>query len=451
MTTRKGLHALVGCVLAEKYTLERLIEANTYGAVFEGADTSLGGKVAIKILSPLHADDEFSRRLRREAEALSHLHHPNIVGVQDCGQDQGVEFLAMDFVAGRPLWGLMKQGVVPWRRAIAIVRQVAAALAEAHGHGIIHRDLKPGNVMLVDYPGLADHVEVVDFGIAKALDDSDLGPENDVATRQGGLLGTPRYMSPEQCRGVAVDGRSDIYSLGVLLYQMLCGRPPFHADTDVGVIGRHLHSPVPALPVVPGNTDLPDVLAVLVGQMLAKSPDERPQTAEEVAAALDTLLDVPTFNAERGGIGREAALSESGPLDLALDTLRGLTRSKPRPRVLAVAGLAGALCAGLLLVVAGGGDRSPVPANEAHAASEAAPPRPGAPGAPGAPGTGTAVSAEDALEAWRFEEEGETDPRDLPGVEALRGLEPPGDDKRKRKRRKKRKLRSGGLLLDPRL
>jgi len=283
---------LAGRTLGGKYILENLLGAGGYGAVYLGTHATLGGKVAVKVLlSQGGANEEFSQRFRREAATLSRLRNPHIVDVLDFGQDGGVEYVVLEYIGGGSLADVVKEsGPMPWERAVHISRSILLALAAAHEIGVVHRDLKPANVMLEDLPGAKDHVQVLDFGIAKIVDPaSDINKADEKATRVGLALGTPRYMSPEQCKGKPLDGRSDLYSLGILLFEMLTGYRPFDGATPVDILAAHMHDPVPALDRPADGTAFPVGLEALLRRLLAKDREQRPATAEEVVEAIDEM------------------------------------------------------------------------------------------------------------------------------------------------------------------
>lgn len=278
------------------YRVVRLVGRGGMGAVYEAVHENLGKRAAIKVLHAHFAQDPMlAARFNNEARALTTMDHPGIVQVFDYGLVDGTPFIAMEFLNGEPLSRRLKRhhpSPLPLPMALRLCRQMASALASAHGHHVVHRDLKPGNVMIVADPEAAagERVKLFDFGIAKLLtprpstDDLHSG---DYETRTGMLMGTPTYMSPEQCRGdAAVDDRTDVYALGVILYQMLAGRPPFYGGGDGEVIAAHIYAAPPALRS--HDAGIPDEVEGLVYRLLAKQADARPRMAE-VAATLEAL------------------------------------------------------------------------------------------------------------------------------------------------------------------
>jgi serine/threonine-protein kinase len=245
--------------------------------VYLAEDQELGRRVAIKILNGRHAnDDQFIERFRREAKNAAALNHPNIVSIYDRGNAEDTYYIAMEFLDGRTLKELIVgRGSAPINVAIEYARQILSALRFAHRHGIVHRDIKPHNV-LVDGEG---RVKVTDFGIARA--------GTSQMTETGSIVGTAQYLSPEQARGGEVDPRSDLYSLGIVLYELLTGKTPFEGETPVEIAMKHLsNAPKPPSKLRP---DIPPELDMVVLRALAKSPDDRYQSADEMEADLERV------------------------------------------------------------------------------------------------------------------------------------------------------------------
>jgi len=264
-------------LLGGRYRIEAQIGSGGMAQVFRGQDTLLGRAVAIKILAQQFAKDQsFVSRFRREAEAAARLNHPNVVGVFDTGSSDGTHYIVMELVEGRTLSDfLSKGGRLTPDRAGQIAESVCRALAVAHKHGVVHRDIKSGNIMVTR----DGEVKVMDFGIARL----DTGAETIAQT--AAVLGTASYLSPEQARGEKVDARSDIYSLGIVLYEMLTGRVPFTGDSPVAVAYKHVQeAPEPPSML---NSDVTPALDAIVLRCLAKNAENRYQTADDLRADLE--------------------------------------------------------------------------------------------------------------------------------------------------------------------
>ena len=285
----------IGQVVARKYRVEKLLGEGGMGQVYRATQLVLEKPVVLKLLHrTLQKDARTVARFQREAKAASRLNHPNSIDVLDFGQtDDGALFIAMEFVDGRDLHRVLTEDwPLPEPRVIRIVTQVLSALADAHQAGVIHRDLKPENVMVMARRGgESDVVKVLDFGIAKIQDG---GPEEGPSlTRTGFVCGTPEYMSPEQARGAPLDARSDLYSVGVLLYQMVTRQLPFSSDSAMGYATKHLtEDPKPPNTLRPGCCSRE--LEALILWALRKEPADRPQTA---VAFLDSLNLLPAAEA----------------------------------------------------------------------------------------------------------------------------------------------------------
>jgi len=330
--------ALVGRVIGDRYRLIAPIAEGLASSVFKAEHVRIGKALCIKILrGPLARDPELAARFRTEARMVSRLSHPHTIVVFDFGELEGNEgfYLAMEYLHGENLVDVLRrQGRLPEARAAAIGEQLLGALGEAHEAGIVHRDVKPANVMLLQPKNDADFVKLLDFGIAEI---EGQGP--------GGGLGTPTYVSPEQARGAAPDARSDLYSLGVLLYEMVGGRPPFAAPNPMAVLSAHLHEePAPLGSLCP---EVSPAFAAVVHRALAKRPEERFESADAMRAAL-RAAGVRGEPASPDGPGPPAEVT--GELEIArridFPDVAGPSRKGPRRAL-----LPGAIAIGVALAV----------------------------------------------------------------------------------------------------
>jgi serine/threonine-protein kinase len=280
---------LLGTILAGRYRIVELVGAGGMGAVYRAEHVHMRKTVAVKVLhKQMTAFSEVVARFEREAVAGGRIDHPHVVAASDFGKlEDGSFYLVLEFVEGQSLAKLVaKQGALGPLRALRIARQIVEALHAAHGVGIVHRDLKPENVMLVVKDGEPDFVKVLDFGIAKIKVEEAVEQQN--LTQIGTVFGTPEYMSPEQARGELVDARADLYTVGVILYEMLSGVSPFKDEDLVVVLTRHLTADPPPLPA-----DLDPMIVDLVLLLLRKNRDERVQTAQELIERIDVILGAP--------------------------------------------------------------------------------------------------------------------------------------------------------------
>jgi serine/threonine-protein kinase len=321
---------LLGQVLGAKYTVIRLIGEGGMGAVYEG-DQQLGTtkrKVAVKTLHPhLSRDPKIKARFEREVATVAQLEHPNTIQVYDFGSTaEGILYIVMEFLHGKSLADLIEtQGALQPARAQNILEQVCGSLEEAHARGIVHRDLKPDNVVLVERAGKKDFVKVLDFGIAKRAKDED--KEEQKLTQQGMVLGTPPYMSPEQFTGRPIDLRSDIYSLGVMAYEMLSGQLPFKADTAWEWATQHMTQPPIPIESLAEGARATEAMRGALRRALAKSPDERFQGVSEFIQAFSGSA-TGVFHAETGDLGAGLARQKT-ELGSPVDTGTGLGPSSP--------------------------------------------------------------------------------------------------------------------------
>ena len=281
---------LMGKVVARKFKIEKLLGVGGMGKVYKACQLSLDKTVVVKVLHDQFRDDpQLVQRFQREAKAASRLNHPNSIQILDFGQDEsGVVFMAMEFLHGQDLFSLLKkEGPLPGQRLARIMIQAASALAEAHAQKVVHRDLKPENIMIEDRRGQRDFVKVLDFGIAKLQDP---GEGQKALTQAGMVCGTPEYMSPEQARGLNIDSRSDIYSLGIVMYQLTVGELPFVSDTPIGIVTKHiLEAPVPPRQRAP-QLNISEELERIILQAMEKEPEKRFATVSDLAEALEQLV-----------------------------------------------------------------------------------------------------------------------------------------------------------------
>ncbi|MFJ4036882.1 Stk1 family PASTA domain-containing Ser/Thr kinase [Microbacterium sp. NPDC090007] len=326
-------------VLSGRYRVDDLIGRGGMASVYRGYDETLGRTVAIKILkSDLAGDAAFRTRFRLEAQAASRMAHPTIVRVFDAGEDaetgrdgvqRPVPYIVMELVHGRLLKDVIAEGPVPTDDALRYTDGILEALEYSHRAGVVHRDIKPGNVMITD----SGRVKVMDFGIARAVSDS-----SSTVAETTAIVGTAAYFSPEQAKGETVDARADLYSTGVVLYELLTGRPPFRGDTPVAVAYQH----VSEAPVPPSEIDekIPRALDAIVLRALAKDPFQRPQDAASFRESLDETIDgkAPTkrqmsalSNELYGPNPRQAAETARSLRQLSTDTT--MRRTQPGPPV----------------------------------------------------------------------------------------------------------------------
>lgn len=313
---------LVGHTLDDKYRLEERLGIGGMGTVYRARHLLIDRPVAVKVLNPRFVEDEAARtRFRREAKACGRLQHVNAVTVTDFGQSQdGYVYLVMELLEGRTLRDVLaKEAPLDPARSVALMLQISAAVAAAHEAGIIHRDLKPANIFIVQRAEVPAVVKVLDFGIAKLAADSLDEDEPKTLTQVGAMIGTPRYMSPEQCNGAELTPAADVYSLGVILYEMLTGTVPFSGSTPLAIAMKHTgeipRSPREFVPAIPPPLEQ-DVL-----HTLEKRPQDRPGNAAEFRAELLSTAD---------RLGLEHAAVASGP---NIEALRSVGTESPSGRL----------------------------------------------------------------------------------------------------------------------
>nr|HNH84941.1 protein kinase [Acidobacteriota bacterium] len=287
--------ALPGTVLDEKYRLEEKIGEGGFGVVFRGTHLSLGRAIAVKVFKPRPGNDNADavERFKREGISVSRLTHPNVINVLDSGiSTQGIAYMVMELLSGKSLEADLKtRTVTTLRHCLEVIIPVCHALAEAHRLGIIHRDIKPDNIFLNQTPE-GEVIKVVDFGIAKMVGDE--GDENyRKLTMTNSLIGTPVYMSPERVAAKPYDGRSDVYSVGIVLFELLTGRPPFERDLSglVGLMLAHMNDAPPSICSL--NPQIPPIIETIVLKTLEKNPDDRPTAKELAQLLIQALKGIP--------------------------------------------------------------------------------------------------------------------------------------------------------------
>jgi len=292
-----GHDPLLGTTLAGRFTILSRIGSGSMGSVYRARQAAVGRDVALKIVRRDRAyDSETKTRFEREARAVSLLKSPHTVTAFDFGEaEDGSWFLALEMLEGETLGErLRREKRLHWADALRFACDALRSLAEAHAQGIVHRDLKPDNLFLArvhDPGGDREICKILDFGIAKWVRDED-APVDQLETLAGTVFGTPRYMSPEQAQGAPLDARSDLYSLGVLLFQMLAGRAPFVDDDAVVVMAKHIKNAPPELEEAAPGVEIPIAVEAVVRRALEKLPENRPSTAEQMLIELEHALAV---------------------------------------------------------------------------------------------------------------------------------------------------------------
>lgn len=316
--------ALIGRVINDRFRVDSVIARGGMGKVYKAEQVPLGRKIALKILDPKYTGDEdpeFHTRFFLEASTAAKLNHPNTVTVFDYGRtEDDVFFIAMELVEGKTLAKVIRESTaVPIGRALNIAMQICRSLREAHGIGVVHRDLKPANVLITRHADEEDFVKVLDFGLVKNVAGADDG-----LTQAGMFMGSPKYMSPEQISGGDLDGRTDVYSLGVMLYQMVTGRVPFDRPNQVQTLMAHVRDPIPPMNE-DGGPAIPPVLEHLVHKCLAKKKEDRFESMNHLLNALKEVASGEGMSVQHSGsMNLTGEFSVSG-----LRTAQNLTPSGP--------------------------------------------------------------------------------------------------------------------------
>ena len=325
MATVPPTDPYIGMTIDGRYRIDRVLGRGGMGTVYAARLVALDKLVALKLLRPVQDDGQAVGRFEREARAASRLGNPHIVDIFDFGRAQnGLSYLAMELLDGEDLGNLLaRERRVPLERALRIVLQCCTALGAAHAAGIVHRDLKPENVFLVTRGDEREFVKVVDFGLAKISETEQDGAPGRKLTRTGMIFGTPQYMSPEQGMGRPTDHRSDVYALGLILYELLTGKVPFDGETFMSVIQQHLSDPPPALRVTEPSVEVPPSVEAVIYRCLDKRAGSRPQSMGELAEELVSALRGAGQDAMAARLARYVVTIEAPVAAMAL------TKRKP--------------------------------------------------------------------------------------------------------------------------
>jgi serine/threonine protein kinase len=318
---QSGPDPLLGRAINDRFKVTALIARGGMGKVYKAEQAPLGRVCAIKVLNPNYSGDhdpEFHKRFFLEASISSKLTHPNTVTIFDYGRtDDNIYYMAMEFLEGRTLHrGLREEGPFVEERATHIARQICRSLREAHSLGVIHRDLKPANVYLIEHGDEKDFVKVLDFGLVKNIDDT----KGEDLTQTGLFMGSPKYMAPEQIRGEHVDARTDIYALGIILYEMVTGKVPFDRPNSVNILMAHVNEPVPRLRDMKPDIVVSEPLEATIYKCVEKNPDDRYKSMDEVLGAL-----------KRAGGGTMTATVSGADRSGAFDLLSTTGSFTPQP------------------------------------------------------------------------------------------------------------------------
>ena len=303
MSTRVGYGQLLTNELIDqgRYRIDRLIGTGGMGVVYSATQVSMERRVAVKLLQNKLSDDEtMLKRFEQEAISISSLRHPNIITIFDYGRtEDGRAFMVMELLSGVSLYTLLQSGRLTSFESLKILHQVAGAVIEAHRHGVVHRDLKPENIHLEQVGGQEHFVKVLDFGIAKIIHGDGQQARNQPVTQAGLVFGTPHYMSPEQIRGQTVDHRSDIYALGILLYELITGHVPFKGCSNVEAMLAQVSRELPNIRSLCPERIQIDAIAQLIADCTTKAVDGRIQSADEFLRRVETILPLVEMDAER--------------------------------------------------------------------------------------------------------------------------------------------------------
>jgi len=353
---RMRLDPYLGSTIDGRYKVEARLGEGGMGVVYRCVHTIIGKKVAMKVLrADLARDAEVTERFLNEAKAASSIGNAHIIDISDFGQfPDGAAYFVMEYLNGQPMSKLV-EGSQPLavQRILHLARQIAEGLSAAHAANIVHRDLKPDNIFLVDRGGQRDFVKILDFGIAKVSSSA----EGSKLTRAGAVFGTPHYMSPEQAAGQPVDHRGDIYSFGVILYELASGRLPFDADNFMGILTQHMYkAPVPIRALVPVPQDVPPGLEAIILKCLSKRPEHRYQSMHELILEFDRMSTggvpeaVPEMMSRSGGFNVPVDYFMKGQMPQPVPATPSLRPRARRSRWPVYAGIAGVLAAIAIVV-----------------------------------------------------------------------------------------------------
>ncbi len=308
---------LIGRVINDRFKINALIARGGMGKVYRAEQAPLGRVCAIKVLNPNYAGDqdpEFHKRFFLEASIASKLTHPNTVTIFDYGRtDDDIYYMAMEYLEGHTLHRAIREaGHFPEERAAHVARQICRALREAHSLGVIHRDLKPANLFLVEHGDETDFVKILDFGLVKNVSDT----KTEDLTQTGLFMGSPKYMAPEQIRGDRVDARTDIYALGIILYEMIAGKVPFDRPNSVNILMAHVNEEAPPIRQMNPNTQVSAAFEEVIARCMAKNPDNRFRSMDEVLATLKRIGNAAFSTGNGTGEFRVLSASGSSPRSL---------------------------------------------------------------------------------------------------------------------------------------
>jgi eukaryotic-like serine/threonine-protein kinase len=381
---------LIGQVLDGRYRVESVLGEGGMGIVYKAVHAALRKPLAIKVLRPeVSKNEQIVARFRQEAQSASQIGNQHIIDISDFGAlPDGSTYFVMEFLSGRSLTTAFEQDRISPERAIHIAKQLCKALGAAHENGIVHRDMKPDNVQLIERGDDKDFVKVLDFGIAK------VGSGTSKLTQAGQVFGTPHYMSPEQCAGTAVDHRTDIYAIGVILYEMATGSVPFDADNLMGILTKHLYeNPIPPHELPP-PVNVPPALEAVILKCLAKKPEQRYQSMSELLGDLEAVESGLTPQAVMDQVTRTAHGGQTSP---ELDAKGRLTVGLGQPGSIPGKRKLGPMLIGIAVIALGGGAFAMFAGRDAGGAAhnvvkpadetppEPAPPQPAPPPAEAAP------------------------------------------------------------------